>query len=270
MIRQRASSSRVPRGSTTRPPSSPSAMSTSGRTRRQLAREDVDERLLADTVDGVDRVALPRRRRSRTSRRATRARTPRPRRDGPLRAARGSGRASSWIRLGSGSASRRSRVRPSRSCRSRSPRCPLVVHVGQRAQLGGLLLRRRVAEEVAAADLRARRGTSAGSACAAADGTRCGSGSRGSRAVGRRLVQRHHVGKRHLPQVVEAHEHVLEHGGQVAPLAPWTAPRGSGASPSAPRRPRRRSARSTARTRSPMSFSARMRRPSACSAARMS
>ena len=37
-------------------------------------------------------------------------------------------------------------------------------------------------------------------------------------AVGRRLVQRHHVRKRHLPQVVEAHEHVLEHGGEVPSL----------------------------------------------------
>ena len=89
MIRHRASSSRVPRGSTTRPPSMPSAISTSaarGATSREKKSTSVSS--LTRSI-GVDGVALPPRRRSRTSRRATRARRHPRRRGAPPPGARG-------------------------------------------------------------------------------------------------------------------------------------------------------------------------------------
>ena len=66
----------------------------------------------------------------------------------------------------------------------------------------------------------------------------------------RRLVQRHHVRERHPPQVVEADHDVAEHRREIAPLVVVEVGNASRRSAAARRRPRRRSARSTARTRS--------------------
>src|SRR4051812_40122136 len=85
-----------------------------------------------------------------------------------------------------------------------------VVHRGQRAKLGCGCFRRRVAEEVAAADLGTREVLE-----------RIGPAERREEsdekmvvailaAVRWRLVQRHDVGKRLSPEIVVAHGHVLE------------------------------------------------------------
>src|ERR1051325_1211357 len=79
-----------------------------------------------------------------------------------------------------------------------------VMHAGYRAQLGGLLLGRRVVEEVAPADLGAGE---------VLEQSRLAEGRKDldveveagvDRAVGRRLVEHHHVGKPHPPEILQA------------------------------------------------------------------
>ena len=87
-----------------------------------------------------------------------------------------------------------------------------------RTKLRGLLLGRRIAQETAAANLRAGQVLQ-----------EVGLAERGVKldvemkafvrpAIAGCLVQGHHVGERYLPQIVEADQHFLEHGRQIAQL----------------------------------------------------
>jgi hypothetical protein len=92
------------------------------------------------------------------------------------------------------------------------------VRVRDGLQLGGLLLRRGVVEEVASPDLRtaqileqARLAQRRMDLDVEVEPVVC-------RAVGRRLVQHHHVRERHPPQVVHPHERTPQHVGEIVQL----------------------------------------------------
>src|ERR1043166_597854 len=94
-----------------------------------------------------------------------------------------------------------------------------VMHAGYRAQLGGLLLGRRVVEEVAPADLGAGQ---------VLEQPRLPEGRKDldveveagvDRAVGRRLVEYHHVRKPHPPEVLQPGEGFAEHRGEIGKLS---------------------------------------------------
>src|SRR5215218_10423291 len=203
MIRQRAASSDVPRGSTTWPPSIPSAIRTSG-VRGATSREKKSTSVASLTrstaliVSPASSAAIPdisssdaRSHASTTARRTSSCSSR-------------IGARKSWMVFMVGAWS----LEAGAEARPLSP-CPLVMDGGHVPQLRGLLLRRRIAQEVASPDLRPGQVLQ-----------QVGFAERRMEldveveagiimTVSRGLVQRHDIGKRHLPQVVEPDEHLL-------------------------------------------------------------
>ena len=139
MITQRAAFGRRLAGTTTSPPGSPSATSSTGAIRRRDRPADLlDEHVFSDAVDGVDRVALVLARHA-----GQRCRPP------PVRTRCDDVAADAPVQRLNGREQRMVGAGVTRSAERQ------VVRPAGRDELGGLLLRRRVAEEVAAANLRA-------------------------------------------------------------------------------------------------------------------
>src|SRR5262245_36344325 len=86
------------------------------------------------------------------------------------------------------------------------------------AQLGRLLFRRRVAQEIAAADLRSRQVLHQVRASQRRMELDVEMEPAVIAPVGRRLVQRHHIGERRPPQVVELHQKAFKRLGEIAQL----------------------------------------------------
>ena len=160
-----------------------------------------DEHLLGHAVDRVDRVALCFGRDADSS--ATAAASHAPTTSSRMRRCR------AWIGASSGWTGARRHASTHAGAE--------VVRTAGSGQLGGLLFRRRVAQEVAAADLGpgqvleqvrpAQRRMELDVEVESSDVL-----------LQRRLVKRHHVGERHPPQVVEPDDHVAEHRREIPSL----------------------------------------------------
>src|SRR5262249_13037242 len=95
-----------------------------------------------------------------------------------------------------------------------------VMSLRLRAQLGGFLFGRRVAQKIPSADLRSRQILQ--QIWTAQRRMKLDVKMEPSMiaAVGRRLVQRHDVGERHSPQVVELRQKTFERFGEILQLRP--------------------------------------------------
>src|SRR5258708_4363442 len=93
-----------------------------------------------------------------------------------------------------------------------------VVHARNGAQLGGLLLRSGVVEEIAAADLGPREVLEQPRLPERRIDLDVEVEPGVGRAVRRRLVEDHHVGEPHPPEVVQPDQRLAEHGGEIGEL----------------------------------------------------
>src|SRR5262245_39576852 len=93
------------------------------------------------------------------------------------------------------------------------------MNIGLRAQFGGFLFRRRVAQEIAAADLGTRQIFQQVRTAQRRMKLDVEMEPAMIAPVGRRLVQRHHVRERPPPQVVELHQKTFERLGEIAQLS---------------------------------------------------
>src|SRR5215510_3571122 len=98
-----------------------------------------------------------------------------------------------------------------------SPRL-LIVDLRLRAQFGGFLFRRGVAQKVSAADLRTRQVLQQIRAPQRRMEFDMEMEPAMIASIGRGLMQRHDVREWHSPQVVELHQQAFERGGEVAQL----------------------------------------------------
>src|SRR5882672_10853482 len=101
------------------------------------------------------------------------------------------------------------------------PSSPLfIMNLRLRAQFGGFLFGRCVAQKIAAADLRPRQVFQQVRTTQRRMKLDVEMESAMIAAVGRRLVQRHDVRERHSPQVVELRQKTFERLGEIAQLRP--------------------------------------------------